>query len=1261
MVRRTARLRLLLAAASLAGCALVLAALALLPPVQRSLLRHALARTGAREIDIRAFHATPFGLAAGRIAFVRGPLGVQGDDIVVRFRPWALLRRRLALSQVRARSLVLSVDLSANPGVPPPTGQAPPPAGGPLASAEAAPRSLSAWRAPLQLLVDGVDLQGRLDIRRGSAPVASADWSLSGGGLRPGGQGAFRYRIRAAGQGMPEAKAAVLAGQIDVAENGSAGLGHLGFSGRAQGLADTLAPSLGLRLDFDRPSADDAYRLRMGLDLGGASFSADLKGAGGAPVEGEVRMAHLPAAWADRWLRAANVSAAQGEFNLAWKLSAGPDRVLCAPIELPPDRIQLTRADGRVLPPLWIQAMPEVSVDADSIGLELTRLRIANGHGWAADLTLKGESGLPPVQEVRIDLLELRAGRAGEPAPVLALRLAHPRRFRLADPLQGILSQGPADLATFSVRNLPLAWATRFLPGRTLAGTWACGESVLRTVPGRGLALATTRPWTFEGLRFDEGGKTYFQGRLEVSPESAFGPAGHWIGLRDLQAVDDRGGRLGGHAAFGLKPEDDRSGGGIDVKGYLPHAPGSGGKLGPVRFELAAAAHAIGGVRGELSRLALTVTDSQGLLLLAVNAAQPIRVERTPQTEWLVSSPQPLRFRTGRVELARLNSWLAERNLSVAGVLPAMELQLWFAPRRIRLVAGTPLAVARFHLERGPRVLADQALLRFGTSLDLAFEHHLLPKFSFSGTGTWALTDGLLAEAGSPLARFNGQVILAADEKGFAPKDIRGGLWADLGGFGRQPFLARARLPARGDLNLQIGKSGTRPHALDFAGRIDHVVGRDGKPAPFLDISGHAGGDWNGRVGTFGLALTLASQPRRSDLAFGLKLDLAHLQAANVASRLTGTFVDLDALAQFAGAFSPAPAFRAAPAAAPAARAPAESGPPPRPAAAAASPPPPAALPSAIPAPDGPPWGGLRGHFTLDVKSLRFAPYQVDQLQGRLDLTDDTLALSHCSGEFFGGRWSAESRTVIRPRDPADPAEMTAHVRVERFDAGQAVRLRFPSPAAGFDGRLNLDVTVSSRADRWEDLLSRASGRFELSARDGRVRLVLPRQEMLSSALLIGGTLTFSKEMRALGRLLPQLADMPINELETSGTLDSDGKLELKRVELATPQLRLVGSGDIPNAKVRDLMGQPFEVQASLAAKGDLAVILGGMNLLGAAQQDGFRRMTQLFRVGGEVGQPDFQPFYDLLARAVDASSGTWGLLMRKVQAMAGPRAQPGR
>ena len=56
---------------------------------------------------------------------------------------------------------------------------------------------------------------------------------------------------------------------------------------------------------------------------------------------------------------------------------------------------------------------------------------------------------------------------------------------------------------------------------------------------------------------------------------------------------------------------------------------------------------------------------------------------------------------------------------------------------------------------------------------------------------------------------------------------------------------------------------------------------------------------------------------------------------------------------------------------------------------------------------------------------------------------------------------------------------------------------------------------------------------------------------------------------------------------------------------------------------------------------------------------DGFRPMRQTFTLGGRAGAPDTAPLYDLLARAVGGSSGTWGFLMRKVQAEVDKKKTP--
>ncbi len=301
--------------------------------------------------------------------------------------------------------------------------------------------------------------------------------------------------------------------------------------------------------------------------------------------------------------------------------------------------------------------------------------------------------------------------------------------------------------------------------------------------------------------------------------------------------------------------------------------------------------------------------------------------------------------------------------------------------------------------------------------------------------------------------------------------------------------------------------------------------------------------------------------------------------------------------------------------------------------------------------PDSPPWGFVRGHFILAIETVALSPYTIENLGGRLDITADSLTLGNLSGEVLDGKWSADIATGFKRGDPAGEETLKAHFHLAQLDAGHAVRMRFPNPSAGIDGRLDLDATLSSRANRWGDLIPHASGNFTLTGHKAQIRLTLPKEEMISSSLIVSGAVTFSSELRALGRLVRRLAVVPIDRLQASGTLAPNGDLHLEQMRLESPELRLVAVGDIADAKSRDLMSQPLSVKATLAASGDLAVILKGMHLLGPAGADGYGVMNQPFMVVGDVGQPDFHPLYDLLARAVGGSHGTWGILMRKVQA----------
>ena len=971
-----------------------------------------------------------------------------------------------------------------------------------------------------------------------------------------------------------------------------------------------------------------------------------------------LRIEHFPINLTSPRLAAAGLQISPAELAGAWNIKATGDTISflpLAPVTIAPLRIGGPRAP--LTGAFRLQANPEIEVTATKARVVIDDLRLTSEVGYcldtAADATFAWSDGVT----VEVDALEMSARRAAAAPPFLAIKLLQPLRLDGANP-EAVLGQGtPGDLLRMTIHDMPLAWLSRWLPGRTIAGNLTEGGAVVSRVAGPGLTLATTTPWRFAGLRLVEGGREYFSGSLQVSPAFAYGPAASWVRFEHLAAADDRGYRLSGSFGVRIRGGDGRLGGGVSLDAEIPRLPGAGPTLGPLHLALSANAHAYPGGKGDLSRLAFTVATARGRTVLSISADQPISVERTKDSEWLASSALPIRFATAGLSLARLNPYLAAEHIAIGGAIPPNEFRLWLSPRHLRVESTGPAAVKGFHLERQGEVLIDRALLRCGVAVDLQLEHRLLPVFQMKSAAVFRVTDGVIAAEGAKIARFDGRLGVSATERGGSVNDVAGSLWLDLGAMGRMPLLADARLPATGELTFSLKKSQDKVKVVEFDGQITDLVGRDGATAPSLTVTGRARGDVDQRVGGFTLQATLLSSPRPSDLHFGMRFDFGQLSILDLSSKLEGTYVDVDALRKFSAAFAPrlpspprsVPSIALAPA--------------PRP---AAGPNPPAASrrPGAaqgmlaragtayLPA-GGPPWGGLRGHFTLAVKTVVLRPYTIEDLGGRLDITPDSVTLSGLSAKLLGGKWSADFATRFHPGSPDGAVSFDSHFRLVQLDAGQAVRMRYPNPASGMEGRFDLDVTLAGRANRWEDLASSASGRFALTGHEGRVRMTLPKGETISNSLLIGGMLTFSSELRAVGRLVRKLSEVPITQLKASGTLNAAGQLHLDEMILESPEMRLVATGRIADAKSRDLVGQPLSVQATLAASGDLAVILAGMHLVDPPGADGYRLMNQPFIVGGNVGQPDFHLFYDVLARAVEGSHGSWGLVMRKVQAEA--------
>jgi hypothetical protein len=253
---------------------------------------------------------------------------------------------------------------------------------------------------------------------------------------------------------------------------------------------------------------------------------------------------------------------------------------------------------------------------------------------------------------------------------------------------------------------------------------------------------------------------------------------------------------------------------------------------------------------------------------------------------------------------------------------------------------------------------------------------------------------------------------------------------------------------------------------------------------------------------------------------------------------------------------------------------------------------------------------------------------------------------------MFAGRWGGGLRVEHDPADRTGEHTLKGDFHIEQFESARVVQTVFPNQLASVDARIDVDATVRSHGQSFPGLVDHSVADFSVNGDHGVMRLTVPKGELLSTAAALGGTVLLSPELRALGRLLKKFAEMPVEALHVSGRRLADGEVNVDEFRFESPQAHLLGHGRIVDEPGQPLMNHPLELSLRLSAKDELAVILGGMGLLEKkSQPDGFHRMRQPFKLGGRAGAPHTQAVYDLLATGVSGSHGTWGFLMRKVEA----------
>ena len=747
------------------------------------------------------------------------------------------------------------------------------------------------------------------------------------------------------------------------------------------------------------------------------------------------------------------------------------------------------------------------------------------------------------------------------------------------------------DLARFSAHGLRLDWAAPLLPGFALSGRLAGGESTLRR-EGPGLVIAPGKPWELRDLAVVQGGVP-----LLLAPSFTFEPAGHVQLGADWTPGDFVGTvRLGGRLGEIFRLRDPAGAFGAEGAATILR---TGGEIELRSFNLAAR-------RGD------------GTPLLDLETMRPLKFGPTAKDNDIDKAADSLRLRTAAVPL----DWLAPLlpgGLKLAGTLEPVEFAAKVELPNLFLTPARPLAfnVVRLDDDAG-------ALLR-----DVRLE--LSPTVIVMGNIASLVVENGRVLSGGHEAGTAGLAFMYFTNNLQIPISASLDVSANLAHLRGQPLAATLPLPATGTARLILDHDlvgGKEPTATILLSEVQDPAGGGLLPRLGARLTQlESGGD---RIRA---RLDFQYQTAPAWSAFTTEFDLGMTGSrAEINTTLKGDFFDVGRFLQLLEACTPVAVAAPAPAAD-------------APAAASATP------DAAVVPPAGAFWQTLLGRFELDFGSVVYDAYRIDGLTGEFRVSEDALDLRNLSGRMFDGGWRGRLRLGYDAAQPEQPYGLEGGFAIENFSAERMVQAAYPEGAGLFSGRLHFESSLRARGANPRQLLDGSTSEFSFRSEDGRLRLPVPHANLASATLLVGGAITFSPELRAMGRLIRSFSDLPVEDLSARGRREPGGALTLDEFRVHTPQLRLSARGTVAANPDLDIAARPFELPVTLAVRDEMAVILKGMKLIGRKPgADGFFTVTRRPVLRGTLGAPDTTDLYDVLAQAASGSSGTFGFLMKKVQ-----------
>jgi hypothetical protein len=805
--------------------------------------------------------------------------------------------------------------------------------------------------------------------------------------------------------------------------------------------------------------------------------------------------------------------------------------------------------------------------------------------------------------------------------------------------------------------GFPIAWVSRFLPQIRLASGALSGEFHATVPPDRSVHIAGAVPFEARDVDLAWGDLPVLAGaRLQVSPVIVLKGDAVEADLGSIAFRDARGNRFDGD----VRVRSAATRGALtrfeaDFHALAPSLTDRIGNLG--EFSVRAEGSFDGAAQSlRLDAASFDCRDKDGRSYLAGTSLHPFTVGLTP----FAISPgeaSPDLFRATFTPLAIERLFPQAFGLRLQGPMPSGEAVISAHEGGLLFHAPQPLTFGPVSVTRNDEPLLDEV------------QFSLLPEVAYTTTGIRSREIRVeITSGGRPIASIDTKG--AFEIAGAHPeRAIEATLKVSLPALIDQPVMRGLPRFDAGELSVSWQGAIAPRRRLDMRAALTGLARRDGLVAPDFEARAHLEEEAAGRF-RIEAPLRIMTPQRTSDLTATGTLTVENGQN-NLALSIESDRIVLEDVVRLASAFLPAEAGTAEtkPGATTATGGDGNAGPPPGP--------PQRTLLARLSPEDGRPlWDVLHGRVPIHLRSVEFDRYAATDVRATLESTSRRLAVEEIDATVLGARLRGQAAATFDPAGAAPdgraPGAVTAPYGVQAtfeipdVDLGRLFTQAFPDRKATLEGRFRLDATIHGLgADPVEAVLEN-EGEIRAVGSDAVFRGFVPEAKSASRLVRAVGALTFSKELRAVGRLVGNLQELRVHEARVHLQRDPRRGLILDAFDVRSEEIAVHGSGSIRRERTKPLLDREMRLDVDLAASGDAAIVFDGLGLLGdaagaagAADVRGMRRVTHTVSITGSLGAPDASDLWQTLDAAAERARGAFGVALRKAMSMAAPGKTP--